>query len=175
MAGLAGLTVSQRRTIAYKLGGIAVALAFNTFTDTGANQATLDVTGLILTVATGATIVRLEFEENEALYSDNTVIGANRFPKHIVGYKFAGRSNALNDLAKSFDLLRTTHVVKTHSGECLVLGMQNGLIAEKDDSGAAGKFEDFNGFDVVLSGGETAKAFLISLTEFNALAARVTT
>jgi hypothetical protein len=174
MPALAGLTVSQRRTISYKTGGLAVALAFNTFDATGANQATVDATNK-LTVATGAVIVRLEFEENEGLYSDSTTIGANRFPKHTVGYKFAGRSQSLNDLAVTLDLLRTTHVVKTRGGEFLVLGLTNGLIAEKDDSTSGAKLEDFNGFDVVLSGGETAKALVIDEATFLALATRVTT
>lgn len=173
---LAGLTVSTRRVNKYKLGGIAVALGFNTLTDTGVSQATVDsATGLVLTVATGAVITRHEFDENEALYSDNTVIGTNRFPKHLLGMKFGGRSNGLNTLAKTLDLVRTTWVVKTHNGECVVLGLTNGLISEKNDSGAGAKSEDFSGFDVVLSGGETEKALVISQAEFDALAARVTT
>lgn len=174
MGNLAGLTKSYARTAKYKLGGVAVALGFNTFTDTGLNQASVDdATGLVLTVAAGATIVRLDFEENTAMFSDDTKIGNNRYPEHMFGFKLGGRSNDLNELAKTFDLKRTTFVLKTHTGECVVVGLQNGLVSSQNKSGAGAGTDDFNGFDVVLSGGETAKALVISKADFDALAARV--
>jgi hypothetical protein len=174
MPGLAGLTTNTRRTPKYTLGGISTALGWNTLTAAGLPQATVDAaTGKVLTVATGAIITRHEFDENSCLYSDDTVIGNNRYPKHLLGMKLGGRSSTLNDVAKTFDLVRTTWAVKTRSGEFLVLGMSNGLISEKNASGAGAGEGDFNGFDVVLSGGETAKAFVIDETAFNALAARV--
>lgn len=170
---LARLALNILRTPQYKLGGVAVALGFNTFTNAGISQATVDAaTGKILTVAAGADIIRMEFEENTALYSDNTKIGNNRYPLHQFGFKLAGRTQLLNDTAVVLDLSRTTWVLKTHTGEYVVLGLSNGLISEKNDSGAGAGTDDFNGFDVLLSGGETAKALLIDKATFDALAAR---
>jgi len=107
------------------------------------------------------------------MYSDNTVFNVNRYPKHIVGMQLAGRTDDLNEVAKTFDLTRNSFAVKTFTGENLVIGMSNGLVAEKDDSGAGATTEGFNGFDIVLSGGETTKAIIISDADFAALAGRV--
>jgi hypothetical protein len=173
MAGpLAGLTTSITRTPQYKLGGISQALGFNTFTDKKLNQGSVDAAG-VLTVAAGAKVVSLDFEENSALYSDDTTIGNNRFPKHLFGFKLGGRTQVLNDAGMTFDLVRTTWVIKTRTNEYLVLGLENGLISEQNKSGAGAAGEDFNGFDVVLSGGEVTKALIIDKATFDALAARV--
>ena len=152
---------------------MAVALGFNTFTDAGINQASVDASTGALTVAAGADIIRAEFEENSCMYSDDTKIGNNRYPEHTIGMKFGGRTQALNDAAKTFDLKRTTWAVKTYTNEYLVLGLSNGMVSSQNKSGAGAGTDDFNGFDVLLSGGETAKAAIITKAEFDALAARV--
>jgi hypothetical protein len=162
-----------RRASEYKLGGIATLLAWPTKTAGGIPQASVDPATKAFTLATGADVSRLEFEENTCLYSDNTTIGTNRYPKHIIGMKLAGRTDDLNEVAKALDLSRNSFAVKTFTGENLVLGMSNGLVAEKDESGAGATTDDFNGFDLVLSGGETTKAILITDAEFAALAGRV--
>lgn len=167
-----GLTKSTRRTSTYKLGGVSVALGWDTKTAGGIAQASVDAAGAF-TLAPGATVTRHEFEENTCLYSDNTTFGVNKYPKHVLGMKFAGRSQDLNDLAVTLDLTRTSWAVKTFTGENLVLGMSNGLTGEKDESGAGATTDDFNGFDVVISGGEVTKAIIITDAEFAALAGRV--
>jgi hypothetical protein len=171
-----GLTKSTRRVDVYRMGGVVVALGWDTLAPTGIAQSSVDkATGKILTVATGAIITRHEFEENSCSYSDSTTIGNNRYPKHLLGMKLAGRTDDLNEIAKTFDLKRTTWAVATRSGEYLVLGLKGGLVSEKNESGAGAGLDDFNGFDVVLSGGEIAKALVIDEETFNALATRVTT
>lgn len=173
MGNLAGLTKNYTRDAKYKLGGVAVALGFNTFTDAGLNQASVDdATGLVLTVAQDAKIVRIDFEENSAMFSDDTKIGNNRYPEHQLMLKLGGRNAALNEMAKTFDLVRTSWFLKTKSGECLALGAQNGLVASQNKSGAGAGADDFNGYDVVLLGGETTKARIITTAEFDALAAK---
>lgn len=183
---MAGLTKSIRRTDRYAIGGIAVVLSFNTFLASGLNAAAITrgqanlggaqdgpITGI--DVDDTVKIVRLEFEENEALFSDNTTIGANKFPKHQLGLKFNGRDADKNAAIQALDLTRTTHVAKLHDGQIVLLGGRNGLIAEKSDSGAGAKAEDFFGYDVLLSGAETEKAPIVPLAVFEALAALVTT
>ena len=167
-----GLTKNTRRASVYKQGGISVALGWDTTTPAGIAQASVDNTGAF-TLATGATVTRHEFEENTCMFSDNTTIGTNRYPKHMLGFKFAGRNAGLTDLAVTLDLKRTSWAIRTFTGEYLVLGMKNGLISEKGESGAGATTDDFNGFDYVISGGETTKAVLITEAEFNALTARV--
>lgn len=176
MANLAGLTVSFARSSAYKMGGVAVALGFNTFTDAGLNQASVDTaTGLVLTVAVGAVIVRMDFDENTASFSDDTKIGNNRYPEHVFGFKLGGRTQAQNTLAKNLDLRRTTWVLRTHDGINVVLGLRNGLISSQGKSGAGATADDFSGMDYVLTGGEIEKALVIDDATFDALIARVTT
>ncbi len=171
------LSKSIRRIDKYNIGGIAVILAFATKLATGVNALTITrgagkiITGLAL--AAGHPVVRLEFEENEALFSDNTVIGANKFPKHQLGMKFSGRDADKNEVIEKLDLSRNSFLAKLHSGEVVLLGGVNGLIAEKSDSGAGAKSEDFNGYDVLLSGGELEKAPVVPEAEFVEFAALV--
>lgn len=172
MANLAGLTASQVREAKYIIGGIAQALGVNTFAGKKLNNVSFDPTSGAVTVATGAVIVSVDPEENTLGYSDDTKIGNNRYPEHSLMLKLGGRNKALNDMAQTFDLVRTTWFVKTKSGECLVLGAKNGLVASQNKSGAGAGADDFNGFDVILLGGETTKAVLITETEFDALAAK---
>ncbi|MGI4834629.1 MAG: hypothetical protein ACRYFK_14330 [Janthinobacterium lividum] len=173
MAGpLAGLALNIRTQPKYKSGGIVAAIGWNTLAANKLAQTTLDENGKLV-VAAGAKLIAMDFDENSASYSDDTTIGNNRFPKHQFGFKLGGRTQALNDAALTFDLVRTTWALKTRTGEFVVLGMQGGLISEQNKSGAGAGLEDFNGFDVVLSGGETAKAFIIDEAQFNALAIRV--
>jgi hypothetical protein len=168
-----GLNKSLRRTDEYKLGGIATLLAWVTKTAGGIPQASVDPTTKAFTLAPGADVFRLEFEENSCLYSDNTTIGTNVYPKHIVGMKFGGRTQDLNDAAKAFDLTRHSFAALTFTGEYVALGLKNGLKSEKNDSGAGATTDDFNGFDIVVSGGETSKATIITADEFATLAGRV--
>jgi hypothetical protein len=169
-----GLTKSIRRASEYKLGGVTTLLAWNTKTLGGIPQASVDPATKAFTLAPGADVFRMEFEENTCMYSDNTVLNTNRYPKHMLGLKLAGRTQDLNDVAKVFDLGRTSFALKTFTNEYVVIGLQNGLTSEKNDSGAGATTEDFNGFDMVLSGGETQKATIITEAEFLALAGRVT-
>ena len=75
------------------MGGVTVALALDALTASGISQASVDeATGKVLTIAAGAVITRHEFEENTCSYSDSTTIGNNRYPKHLIGFKLAGRS-----------------------------------------------------------------------------------
>jgi hypothetical protein len=76
----------------------------------------------------------------------------------LVGLKLAGRTQDLNDTAKMLDLERNSCAGRTFTGEYLVLGMSTGLVSEKNESGAAATRDDFNGFDIVVRGGETTKA-----------------
>lgn len=169
-----GLTKSIRTSPKYKMGGISTLLAWATKTAGGIPQASVDATSGAFTLAPGADVFRLEFEENSCLYSDNTTIGVNTYPKHLVGMKFAGRTKELNEAAKAFDLGRHSFAGRTFTGEYVVVGMSNGLRSEKNESGAGATTEDFNGFDIVLSGGEVEKATIITEAEFNVLAGRVT-
>lgn len=168
-----GLT-SFRRASSYKQGGVSTLLAWATKTAGGIPQASVDATTGAFTLASGADVFLMEFEENTCSYSDTTTIGTNRYPKHQISMKLAGRTQVLNDIAKAFDLTRTSFAVRTFTGEYLVIGMSNGLVTEKNESGAGATTDDFNGFDIVLSGGEITKAVLITEAEFNALSGRVT-
>jgi hypothetical protein len=168
------LSKSIRSESKYKLGGISTLLVWATKTASGIPQASVDPLTKAFTLAPAATVFRLEFEENSCLYSDNTTIGTNIYPKHIVGMKFAGRTQDLNDAAKAFDLSRHTFAARTFTGEYVVLGLSNGLKSEKNDSGAGATTDDFNGFDTVVSGGEVEKATIIAEADFLALAGRVT-
>ncbi|HEX8656121.1 MAG TPA: hypothetical protein VF690_01225 [Hymenobacter sp.] len=173
------LSKSIRRVDQYQMGGITVVLGFATRLANGVNALTItrgadgkSITGLAL--AAGHPVVRLEFDENEALFSDNTTIGANRFPKHQLGMKFNGRDADKNAVIEKLDLTRNTFLVRLQSGQTVLLGGVNGLIAEKSDSGAGAKLEDFNGYDVLLSGGELEKAPVVpdaEFVEFSALVA----
>jgi hypothetical protein len=168
-----GLTKSLRSEAKYKLGGITTLLAWVTKTSAGIPQASINPTTGAFTLATGADVFRLEFDENSCLYSDNTTIGTNTYPKHLVGMKFGGRTQDLNDAAKAFDLGRHSFAARTFTGEYVVIGLSNGLKSEKNDSGAGATTDDFNGFDIVVSGGEVEKAAIITEAEFLALAGRV--
>jgi len=172
MGNLAGLTTSQHREAKYTLGGVAAALGVNTFTSNKLNQVTFDPATGAISVASGAIIVSVDPEENTLGYSDDTKIGNNRYPEHMLMLKLGGRNEALNEMAKTFDLVRTTWILKTKSGECLCLGAGNGLVSSQNKSGAGAGSDDFNGYDVVLLGGETTKARLITTLEFDALAAK---
>lgn len=181
---MAKLNKNIRRSSKYAVGGISVVLAFDTFLASGLNALTIvrDATtvtstflGVInnLTIFAGHPVVRLEFEENEALFSDNTVIGANKFPKHSLGLKFSGRDSVKNEIIQTLDLNRTSFLAKLSNGEVVLLGGVNGLIAEKSDSGAGAKNEDFTGYDILLSGAELEKAPLVPAAEFAEFAALV--
>lgn len=171
------LTKSIRRSEEYAIGGVAVVLAFDTLLPNGKNAATITrgVDGGILTIelATGFLPVRLEFEENEALFSDNTTFGANKFPKHTLGLKFNGRDQTKNAIIKTLELNRCSFVVRLHSGAIVALGIVNGLTGEKSDSGAGAKSEDFFGYDVTLSGAELEKAPTVDQAAFDDLAEAV--
>lgn len=174
------LTKSIRKTNVYAIGGIAVILGFATKLASGVNALTITRTGSPingpitgLALAAGVEVVRLEFEENEALFSDNTTFGANKFPKHQLGMKFNGRDATRNEVIQSLDLERNTFLAKLHSGQVVLLGGVNGLTGEKSDSGAGAKAEDFFGYDVLLSGAELEKAPVVPEAEFVEFAALV--
>lgn len=172
------LTKSIRKTNTYAIGGIIAVLGFNTKLANGVNALTITraadgktITNLAL--AAGHAVVRLEFEENEALFSDNTTFGANRFPKHQLGLKFNGRDALRNEVIQSLDLERNTFLAKLASGQTVLLGGLNGLVGEKSDSGAGAKSEDFFGYDVLLSGAELEKAPVVPEADFAEFAALV--
>ena len=172
------LNKSIRKTEQYTLGGIIVVLAFATKLPNGVNALTItrtDRKSPITDLALDASVevVRLEFEENEALFSDNTTFGANKFPKHQLGMKFSGRDGDKNAVIESLDLTRNTFLAKLASGAVVLLGGVNGLTGEKSDSGAGAKSEDFFGYDVLLSGAETEKAPVVPESVFVTFAEKV--
>lgn len=172
------LNQSIRKTQQYAIGGISVVLGFDTHLPNGLNaleivRASIDAPITALNLEASVDVIRLEFEENEALFSDNTVIGANRFPKHQLGMKFSGRDGEKNAIIKAMDLNRGTYVAKLTTGQIVLLGGVNGLTSEKSDSGAGAKNEDFNGYDVLLGGAELEKAPIVPAAVFTTLAERV--
>lgn len=172
------LNKSIRRTSKYGIGGITVVLGFATKLPNGVNALTINrgangktITGLAL--APGVDVVRLEFEENECLFSDNTTFGANKFPKHILGMKFSGRDDDKNETIEALDLERNTFLARLFSGQVVLLGGVNGLTGEKSDSGAGAKNEDFFGYDVTISGAELEKAPVVPEAVFVEFAGKV--
>ena len=177
------LSKSVKKLPKYAQGGIQLAIAVSTLNEQGLPN--LQITReadpddaeaeIIKTIAVraGATLIRLEFEDDSASYSDSTQFGTNTYPKHSIGYKFAGKSKVLDKLSKVADLTRTTHIVKTRMGECVIVGAENGLRNEKNDSGSGAAAGDLNGFDMVISGAETRKAEIITLAQFETLLAQV--
>jgi hypothetical protein len=168
---------SLRRTSQYQIGGALALIVFPTLSDNGVNNLTVtrDAGGIItgLALATGVQPQILEFEDGTCGWSDNTTIGTNKYPKHTVGLKYAGRSDAANEVVTALDLGRHSALVKTKNGKCVLLGEKNGLTAEKNESGAGAGADDFAGYDLVISGPELAKAPLVPITEFNTLAGLV--
>lgn len=156
------LSKSVTRTSAYSIGGVVTVLAWPTFTPEGINSTTYTYAtdGSVATIVMEDNITpfKLEAEIKSAAFSDNVQIGNNRFPKHSVSLKFAGRSDGLNTVLKAFDLDRHTFCLKLASGKVVLVGGQNGLTSEKSESGAGANDDDFAGYDLVLSGAETSRA-----------------
>lgn len=179
------LSSSTVRVSKYAQGGILLALAISTLNAQGQNN--LKVTRVAdaenegeekidaLELIVGASIHRQEFEDDQAFYSDSTQFGANTYPKHSIGVKFAGKSGKLDKLAKICDLSRTTWLVKTRFGDWVLVGGDNGLRNEKNDSGSGTAPGDFNGLDMVLSGAETRKAEIVPKQVAEALLAQIDT
>lgn len=177
------LSSSVRKQPKYSQGGIVLAIAVSTLNANGLNNLVIGRKAdtenpdneLIdtLSLRAGATIHRLEFEDDQAYYNDSTQFGASIYPKHAVGYKFAGKTPALDAFSKVTDLTRTTHLVKTREGVCVLVGGDNGLKNEKNESGSGTASGDFNGFDLVISGAESRKAEIVPLALFEALLAQI--
>jgi len=170
---MAKLTTGFRRESKYAQGGVSQIISFNTFLENGlkAFTVTRDSDGKI----TGITMVGdnkpyvMESEIDQAAYSDATQIGTNRYCKHSLSLKLAGRTDALTSIAIAFDLSHTTHIVRTRQGQIVLLGEGNGLSSEKNDSGSGLAAGDFNGYDFTLSGAENAKAPIVPESVFNTL------
>ena len=167
------LSKSVKRTSAYSFGGVPLVYAWPTFTPEGLNSATYTYAtdGSVATIIFDDNITPflLEAEVETVAYSDNVQIGANRFPKHTVAMKFAGRSDGLNAVMAAFDLGRTTFCLQSATGKIVLVGGQNGLIAEKSESGAGATSTDFAGYDVVLSGAETKRIPTVDADAFAGL------
>ncbi len=167
------LSNSVKRNSAYSFGGIVTVLAWPTFTPEGLNSATYTyaTNGAVATVVMDNNITPylLEAEVETVSFSDNVQIGVNRFPKHSISLKFSGRSDGLNTVLKAFDLGRHTFCIKSATGKIVLIGGQNGLTAEKSDSGAGAGSTDFAGYDVTLSGAETSRAPTVAADAFTGL------
>lgn len=171
------LSKSVRRSNQYQLGGVSAVLAWPTFEADGTPNVNYVFTAGVITGASFASDTEpylLEGEIDTVSFSDATQFGANRFPKHVVNIKFNGRSADLNEVVKALDLGKHTVMLRLTSGAVTILGRENGLSSEKDESGAGAKAEDFYGYDLVLSGAETEKAPICAPALFNTLAALVT-
>ncbi|TGE08253.1 hypothetical protein [Hymenobacter fodinae] len=177
---------SITRVARYAQGGLALAIALSTLTDKGLSSLLIErepdpengegaekIKTISLRPDAGVTIHRLEFEDDQAYYSDATQFGNNTYPKHAIGYKFAGKTRALDAFSKVADLTRTTHICKTRMGDYVIVGADNGLRNEKNDSGSGTAPGDFNGFDMVISGAESRKAELLTKEQFEGLLAQV--
>lgn len=177
------LSKSVTKEAKYSTAGLALALAISTFNEKGQNNLIIereaDATNpgneviKSITIRPGATIHRLEFEDNSGSYADPTQFGNNIYPKHSVNYKFSGKSKDLDAFSKVADLGRTTHLVRTKQNVSVVVGAENGLQAEKNDSGSGAAAGDANGFDMTLSGAEVRKAEIIPEALWQALLAKV--
>lgn len=148
-------------------------IAWSTFQPDGSPTATyttaLDGSITAITVVTDQAFV-LEGEYNETSFSDNTTLGTNKFPVHLLTIKFAGRSEALNEQIKYIDLGKHTFLIK--SGEkAVLLGREFGMTASQSNSGSGAKAEDFFGYDIQVSGPQLEKARVVALSVYNAVLA----
>ncbi len=168
------LSASVKRSEKYAIGGVATVLAWPTFLADGSPNATYtfatdgQVTAITLD-SNGSTPFLLESEVETASFSDNVQIGVNRFPKPTVGLKFNGRSDGLNKALMALDLSRHTFCLKLQSGKIVLVGGENGLVAEKSESGAGATAPDFFGYDLVVSGAEVTRAPTVALSVFQGL------
>jgi len=167
----------------YGTGGVALALALSTFNEKGQNFLAIEreddpdnpkkkrIKGI--TLREGATIHRLDFEDGSCSYTDGTQFGNNIYPKHAVNYKFAGKTAQLDAFAETVDLSKTTHLLRTKLGTVVILGAENGLQAEKDESGSGAAAGDFNGYDITVAGAEARKAEIVPEAVWLALLGQV--
>jgi hypothetical protein len=177
------LTKNIRRSNQYQIGGVAVLIGIDTF-ENGKNTlvvtpGTAGADGTVA-LATGITSkpVVIEFEEggdNVCSFNDNTAFGTNTYLVPTVGFKISGRSNALNEVMKAFDLGRTSFAIKTKTGEYLVVGAKNGLKATQNNSGGDGTPAGFFGYDLVMTGGEIERSTSITEASFESLLGQIPT
>ncbi|MDF7810754.1 hypothetical protein [Hymenobacter sp. YC55] len=177
------LSKSHKRVARYSQGGLSLLIALSTLNAAGLSNLIItrvpdpeDADEEIISdikLRAGATIHRYEFEEDQAYYSDSTQFGNNIYPKHMLGVKFAGKTVGLNRLSKVADLTRVTGICKTRMGEVVIVGADNGLKNEQNNSGSGSAGGDFNGFDMVMGGAESRKAELVPLPVFEALLAQI--
>ncbi len=171
-----------RKTGKYAIGGVLAAIAWpTTIPATGARSATYTgtapaVSGIALTalIDDGGAPVLMEPEDGKAFYTDNVAIGNNTNLKPTFGGQFAALSDDLNVIAKAMDLTRHTYLVKTFMGKYKLLGRENGLKSEKNDSGAQAGNDGFAGFDFVVSGAELDRAPDVPESVWNSLLALCT-
>lgn len=117
--------------------------------DTTTGTGTVQVTGL--TVASGANFSHIEPSKNSVTYTDELVVedSGAKYRTHTVTFGLSGNYN--KDLVCSVDALslgRFFVVVKTASGQYLVLGRSTGLEASEQ---AINGGSDNNGITVTLS------------------------
>jgi hypothetical protein len=158
------------------MAGVLAMLAIPTLLPSGAKGLTVTRTsGAISDIepATGNEFQLIEPEDGTCNYLDNLTVGVTRFRKHGVGFKYAGNDDATNVGIQALCLYRHTFLLKLKNGKCVIVGENNGLIAEQDNGGSGGGDGELSGHDVVLTGGEIVHAAEVPLALFDELAAAV--
>jgi len=174
------LSKNIKKNSVYAQGGITLLLAFTTYQANGLTpSATYTqsvvpgqehiVTGVAIAVDVKAHV--LEFDEDKASFGQNLVVGNNRYIKQQVGMTFSGTSGDKNEIMKSFDLGKHTFACKTRMGKYMLLGRENGLVSEKNDSGSGSAPGDLNGYDLIVSGAENGHAQELTQEAWDALVA----
>lgn len=132
------------------------AVTANTFT-----VGDLDTSGSAAFGASSLTAERrffeIQFAQGNASGSGNlTVSNGNHFFPQSVNFKIGSAGLDEARLVEELALGYVVVVLKTNDGLLKVFGKENGLQATQANYTSGAVFEDFAGFDVILSGAETA-------------------
>jgi hypothetical protein len=172
-----GLSKSLRTAALYRMGGVVGILAIPTRLPNGSAGFTVQRsnTGEVTDITPLATnkFSGIDPEQASCNWADNLKVGANKYRQHQVGFKYGEISDATSEQMMALSLGTHTFVLKTKIGKAILLGENNGLTAEKDDSGAGATNDDLAGHDLVLSGGETVHAAVFPASVFDTIAATV--
>ncbi|MDO7846485.1 hypothetical protein Q5H92_08960 [Hymenobacter sp. M29] len=173
-----GLSKSLRTAPQYRMGGVVGILAIATFQDDKTpgftvqrDQTTNEVTGI--TPQGTNKFHSIDPEEASCSWADNLKTGTNKYRQHQAAFKYGEISNATSAQMMNLSLGHHTLLLKTKNGKAVLLGENNGLTAEKQDSGAGATNDDLAGHDLVLSSGETVHASIMPASVFDTIAATV--
>lgn len=174
------LTKNIRRSSIYSQGGISRMLAFTTFLANGLTPTatnTKDGDGKITTITLDGTqkTYVLEFDEDNAGFTQNLVVGNNKHIKQAITMRFSFMDEDRNQMVKNFDLGKHTFAVATKTGKFFLLGEQNGLVSETNDSGSGSAPGDLNGYNITVSGVENGRAIELTKAAWDQLIAAVYT